>query len=679
MPLNIVEPHSTAVILVTLSLGALRRLLDCEVQCQEPLGTWFLDLGEAIMFSYMETVTPDPHHPLTWSVDTGYSPDAEADRYPGRDLGASYVLVNDEAFGLTETPDHRADYYLLEAGGRRAEVLDVFLDRKGYPLMGDRFPVVTFGSNRSPDHLRFRFRNIRDCAVPVLRAKLHGAAVVFPAHVSSYGVVTSTLMQEDRSTSEVNLMFLDEEQLDALHDAEQTGRNFHLAYLEKCSLELRSGECFRAPCAFVGRYHVAKPEGGVKRLASVAAESPLPAMELGDAMKWLLEITNGAPSGSRRFRNVGELQSFARRDEQNRDYLRGIMAEYSAGDGLELVVLDSPEDPRPQPLPYSAIPTRWSLDPKPDYLVKETLKEHRVSGTYVIGLSHAAIVAAGVRPGEDVVVENRFSLRRPSEPLMLRALARVVDLGVEHEPAATADTDSLMLLGPLGSRAALDKTLRTGLAVRVGDGVNVRAASEGRRNRLRSRIARLFSCQYIYCRVQKAYYPDMEKAVCRIPEEAIQVIGSSHGGSVVLEGVVEDAKGGLTVKPVTLKLLEADAEILAERRENSGERFSSYYPDCAYLLGVNRDIYPIFLDKDYRTELGLDQCSVVRLRRSTKASLSEESVSFLLVVLGAVIGLAPTIGGTRILGVPASGIVAAAILFTGVSLITFNVRKRTPS
>jgi hypothetical protein len=101
---------------------------------------------------------------------------------------------------------------------------------------GQRIAVIASGSNGAPGRLIQKFAG-NAARIPVTPAWLHGWAVVYSAHFTSYGALPATLHPCPGARTLLCVTWLDEAQLDLMHRSEGTGERYD--YVELTGLDLR--------------------------------------------------------------------------------------------------------------------------------------------------------------------------------------------------------------------------------------------------------------------------------------------------------------------------------------------------------------------------------------------------------------------------------------------------------
>lgn len=137
-------------------------------------------------------------------------------------------------------------------------------------LKAGRTPVLAFGSNQSPERLRQKFGASDGHVIPVERGRLQDFDVVFSAHIASYGAVPAMLQVSEGALVDVAVTWLDDRQLDIMHDSEIKAANYFFAALEGVTLHLTGEETHTTAFAYIGtRGHLEHDEGGAIALSAV--------------------------------------------------------------------------------------------------------------------------------------------------------------------------------------------------------------------------------------------------------------------------------------------------------------------------------------------------------------------------------------------------------------------------
>ena len=95
----------------------------------------------------------------------------------------------------------------------------------------DRVPIISIGSNRSPYQLKNKFGlNENLCVTP---AKLYNSIIVYAASISAYGSIPATQWPCEGSVSNLNLLWLNQDQLQIMHLSEGLGIAYNYVELDK--------------------------------------------------------------------------------------------------------------------------------------------------------------------------------------------------------------------------------------------------------------------------------------------------------------------------------------------------------------------------------------------------------------------------------------------------------------
>lgn len=200
----------------------------------------------------------------TWSLESLGLADDPAARplsYPGA-LPGEHGLLDDGCYlPLIPSPQQDVGSWHVAAGGETAE-LDVVLRQHGRPVAGDRFPVLSVGSNAAPAQLRRKFEGQGlEALVPMVRAQVTGIVPGISAHVSRYGYVPATCVAAPGQHVELFVAWLDEEELKAV---DVTEPNYDRVLLpgDRYPVVLPSGERLVACSAYISKWGcLTDPEG----------------------------------------------------------------------------------------------------------------------------------------------------------------------------------------------------------------------------------------------------------------------------------------------------------------------------------------------------------------------------------------------------------------------------------
>ena len=97
-------------------------------------------------------------------------------------------------------------------------------------LLDGRVPVLSVGSNRAPLQLRRKFGAA--ASLPVTACTLHDADIVFAASLSFYSAIPATACPCPGVAVRLNIAWLDEAQLNHMHDTEALGIAYDFVCLD---------------------------------------------------------------------------------------------------------------------------------------------------------------------------------------------------------------------------------------------------------------------------------------------------------------------------------------------------------------------------------------------------------------------------------------------------------------
>lgn len=156
----------------------------------------------------------------------------------------------------------------------------LFRDGEAEPLSGgvsgpgyeNRVPVIAHGSNRSPDQLRRKYG--RAAEIPVTRAWLSDYDVVYSAHVTQYGAIGANLQHTPKARVAIYITWLDQVQLERMHETELGGERYHYGRMTEVQLTLETGPAavLSAAMVYLSTQGCLADDAAPLGLAAVAAE-----------------------------------------------------------------------------------------------------------------------------------------------------------------------------------------------------------------------------------------------------------------------------------------------------------------------------------------------------------------------------------------------------------------------
>lgn len=157
----------------------------------------------------------------------------------------------------------------------------------------DRHPILAHGSNRAPEQLarKFGHLNEEDGAVPVTRAWLRDYDVVYAAHITRYGAVSSTLQHAPGCEAALAVTWLTEVQLRRMHETEGVG-GYAYGRLESVVLALDAGPATQLDkvALYLGRHGCLAIEGAAVGLAALPSRNRRHrALHQEEVQAWLRE------------------------------------------------------------------------------------------------------------------------------------------------------------------------------------------------------------------------------------------------------------------------------------------------------------------------------------------------------------------------------------------------------
>ena len=145
----------------------------------------------------------------------------------------------------------------------------------GQASFAGRTPVIAHGSNRSPQQLLRKFGHLeaRHAEIPVTFGWLGDYDVVYAAHITRYGAISSTLRHTPECRVRVAINWLTDPQLTRMHETEGAS-TYPYGRLADITLDLEAGPVGSLSEAFLyhGRHGCLAVEGSPVGLAAVSSD-----------------------------------------------------------------------------------------------------------------------------------------------------------------------------------------------------------------------------------------------------------------------------------------------------------------------------------------------------------------------------------------------------------------------
>ena len=135
-----------------------------------------------------------------------------------------------------------------------------------------RTGVLAVGSNQSPAQIARKYQGGGWGPVPCEKCRVIGFDTVFSAHITAYGSIAATLHPSPGTTVDLIVNWLDQRQLERMHETELPNENYTFARLEGIELVTELGIKLDSIHFYNGRRGAFVPDGQPIPFAAVAAE-----------------------------------------------------------------------------------------------------------------------------------------------------------------------------------------------------------------------------------------------------------------------------------------------------------------------------------------------------------------------------------------------------------------------
>jgi hypothetical protein len=165
-----------------------------------------------------------------------------AKQYPFGRPGYSYLFIDGEIKPINHFDPQNWNQCALEEPGLQGPALSSFLNKisknKIRPL-GEYIPVISAGSNASPDRLVQKYQSQKQqVVIPVIRGTINDFVSVYSAHFTRYGSIAATMQHSSGAQSEVYVSYLDPDHLKIMHSTESLGSHYAFAKIKEIEVKL---------------------------------------------------------------------------------------------------------------------------------------------------------------------------------------------------------------------------------------------------------------------------------------------------------------------------------------------------------------------------------------------------------------------------------------------------------
>jgi len=140
-----------------------------------------------------------------------------------------------------------------------------------FPDVGHLTPVLAVGSNQSPEQLARKFPGSGWAPIPVARVSIRDFDTVYSAHITTYGSIAATLHHAPGTAVTLFVNYLDEQQLERMHETELPNENYEFGCLTELALKAEVGPELDQVHLYQGQRGIFAPDGKSISLTEVPA------------------------------------------------------------------------------------------------------------------------------------------------------------------------------------------------------------------------------------------------------------------------------------------------------------------------------------------------------------------------------------------------------------------------
>jgi hypothetical protein len=579
----------------------------------------------------------------------GPPPLLEPTSYPGRRPGGSFLVTADRVHPLALQLGRRLGLARIDGEDPLSVVhLDRFLFKEGEATMDERVGVLAIGSNAAPAQLAHKLAQANiSRVVPVTAVTVEGLGLAFGAIVGFYGVIPAAVRRVPGGRLATWMTWLDPEQCALLDRTEPGYTRVALGGAYPVVID-GSGERLADACLY-------RWDGTIARLSGEVPVPEVPTDDRGAHDRGLVAGWSQVEVWSRLLEVVSPatpppVLGASSEELRHLDEMLGL-SDWLAHEGIDdgLGALAAVQDPAPYGVQHTELS---GVDRAEGALVARSSSPYAAaSGRPARAFcAYLAPAQASRYPGGLVEVTPAVS----SVALHRRTFASIV-------VCDQVPPDSV----------GLDITLRIALGIAARDLVTLAplTADSGGLG------ARLFPTRGTFARVVTSDASIAEMSSCYLSPGMMAFIGVVDGQRVVLS---HPSQGRL--RSVRVRAFSLPEDVKEQRTAIERPRWTSSYPRCIDLLGVQSDFSPVYLDVEDRRRLGVERCGAVHVTADWRDQVGGASRDLSLLVVVAAFGLAAlgedsvaVVGGIR---VSLSILLVMLLVLATAGIVYWSVRRR---
>ena len=202
----------------------------------------------------------------------------------------------------------------------------------------------------------------------------------------------------------------------------------------------------------------------------------------------------------------------------------------------------------------------------------------------------------------------------------------------------------------------MDQTVRTALGLpalliagqAATENISLHPLTCSWADRLNNLVSGLCGRRYLLLRASQPDPQDIEKGLCRVGSDDLIALGADAGSKLVFF-TPRETPAGYVLTRASLQTLPLSNDSASRRRtaesDSSDDGWGARYRCSRTLLGVEgSDLSDVFLDSDARSDLHIDRCWPVLVRRDSLSAMARELLEFGVVLLASLLAIQGILG-----------------------------------